>query len=320
MKTRTAQLSTSIIVTIFLLATAIGSAFAKPAPVTLPSAYYLPFGPDAGPIRVSRTGYLYKADYSLAGLTRYNDSDFHPTLGNLPKEKRGAIDFAGGNWFVRAAADGKVIKSDQCQVVVQTGNDTAYYIHHSHKIMVNAGKVVKRGDVLAVTGGYADCGADGAHLHFAVWRNGVEVPVYFQDVPAQTSNGSKCLAGLVCPSHTGYVEFRYNGSIQYVFNNGTSSLTQDQNWGRANLTGCANNLPGYTVNVLFSRIGKNWTYSQKATTYCVTFWDMDGAGLLNRATIYYSRAALNQAPSASWPIPCAGVTGGQGLCDALKVP
>ena len=144
------------------------------------------------------------------------------------------------------------------------------------------------------------------------------------DVAARSNNGRSCPAGLICPSHGGYVEFRYTvGDIpqtpptvtqNVVFQNGVSQLWQDQNWGRANLKVCANNLAGNTVYVYFNRNGRSWTYNQRATNNCVIFWDMDGAGPLNRSTTYYSRAALNQQPNPSWPIPCAGPTGGQGLC------
>jgi len=108
--------------------------------------------------------------------------------------------------------------------------------------------------------------------------------------------------------------------IPTTFKNGSSSLTQDQSWGRANLKVCADNLNGNTVNVLFNRAGRSWTYSQKATSSCVTFWDMDGAGPLNLHTTYYSRAALNQSPDPTWSIPCFTATGGKGLCDQITRP
>ncbi len=99
-----------------------------------------------------------------------------------------------------------------------------------------------------------------------------------------------------------------------VFKNGVSTLWQDQSWGRANLKVCADNLKGNTVNVLFYRVGSSWKYSQRATSNCVIFWDMDGAGPLN-STTYFSRAALNQPPSTSWPIPM-----GEVLYDSIRRP
>lgn len=193
--------------------------------ISLPSPYYVPFGPEAGQIRVARTGYLYKSDYNNSGLTGFDDGDYHPAWVNnqgqvtYRKEDRAAIDFSG-NFTVRAAADGIVTASDLCQVKIKTGDDEVIYLHHSHIIQtfsktnkpLAVGDKVSRGDVIAVTGAYKDCGADGSHLHFAVWRGGREIPVYFQDAPTQTSNGKTCPAGLICPSHKNYVEFRYTGS------------------------------------------------------------------------------------------------------------
>jgi N-acetylmuramoyl-L-alanine amidase len=117
----------------------------------------------------------------------------------------------------------------------------------------------------------------------------------------------------------GIINFVGGGGVT-LFKNGTSQLTQDQNWGRANLKVCANNLVGNTVYVYFNRAGRSWSYSQKATSTCVIFWNMDGDGPLIAGTTYYSRAALNQPPDTTWPIPCASKTGGQGLCDQITVP
>ena len=107
-----------------------------------------------------------------------------------------------------------------------------------------------------------------------------------------------------------------------VFGKGLySTLWQDQNWGRANLKVCADNLPGQMVYVRFWRAGREFSNPpQRATSNCVIFWDMDAAGPMNRSTTYYSQAALNQNPNPSWPIPCAGPTGGQGLCDSIRRP
>ena len=116
------------------------------------------------------------------------------------------------------------------------------------------------------------------------------------------------------------IRFWKPGSIPTTFKNGSSSLTQDQSWGRANLKVCADNLNGNTVFVLFNRDGRSWNYSQKATSNCVTFWDMDGAGPLNLHTTYYSRAALNQSPNPAWSIPCYTATSGKGLCDQITRP
>ena len=45
-------------------------------------------------VRVTRTGRLYKAVYDGAGLTAYNGDDYHPALGAMNAQQRGALDFA----------------------------------------------------------------------------------------------------------------------------------------------------------------------------------------------------------------------------------
>jgi hypothetical protein len=311
---------------VMLTASTAPAAYVTAAPLPATVTYRLPFDASAGKIRVSRTGYLYNAAYRAAGLTKYTSASFHPALGSHTAAQRAAIDFGGSGWTVRAAADGKVIKSDKCTVQVQSGTDIVHYIHHSHQIKIKTGEMVKQGQAIAVTGGYTDCNAHGAHLHFAVYRNGREVAVKFEDAAKQSSNGYTCPAGLVCPSQTNYVEFRYTGrnitpaGPVTTFTRGSSTLWQDQSWGRANLKVCADNLSGNTVYVHFSRVGRVWEYSQKATSNCVTFWDLDGSGPLLRATTYVSRAALNQKPNTSWSVPCSGTTSGKGLCDRLTRP
>ena len=94
-----------------------------------------------------------------------------------------------------------------------------------------------------------------------------------------------------------------------------SRLYMDQNYDRLNLEVCAANLPNNTVYVIVNRPGREWRYSMKADGRCVTFWDMDGAGPVIPNITYSSRAALNEWPDPNWPIPCAGATGGYGLCD-----
>ena len=70
------------------------------------------------------------------------------------------------------------------------------------------------------------------------------------------------------------------------------------------------------VYARLSRPGNVWSaVTQQATDRCVTFWDMDGAGATFTNTTYTTRAALNQPPNDSWPVPCFNPTGGQGLCD-----
>ncbi len=98
--------------------------------------------------------------------------------------------------------------------------------------------------------------------------------------------------------------------------NPSSRLFFDQNGQRINLEICADNLLNQTVYARLSRSGMAWDVaSQRSAGRCVTFWDMDGAGPTLTDTTYTSRAALNQPPVDSWPVPCFNSTGGQGLCD-----
>lgn len=102
--------------------------------------------------------------------------------------------------------------------------------------------------------------------------------------------------------------------------NPSSSLFFDNNGDRINLEVCANNLPGKSVRVQLSRPGQTYNVvSQQATGRCVIFWDLDGPGSVLFNTNYTTRAALNQNPNPSWPVPCYTATGGQGLCDTKSL-
>ncbi|MCX6396956.1 MAG: M23 family metallopeptidase [Propionibacteriales bacterium] len=85
---------------------------------------------------------------------------------------------------------------------------------------------------------------------------------------------------------------------------------------------CADNLPGDVVVVRLNlratstSPGRSWSASKVATSRCVRFENLDGAGRVLRGRTYVARAALNQNPSTSWSYPgCYRATGGQGLCD-----
>ncbi len=112
----------------------------------------------------------------------------------------------------------------------------------------------------------------------------------------------------------------------YVFDHGVSTLWQDQSWGRANLKVCANNLNGNTVNVIFNRDGRSWTYSQRATSNCVTFWVWMGLGrsIAARLTIHgqrstSSRVRLGRSHARDPPADkdCATRSAGHDRCRRL---
>jgi hypothetical protein len=102
---------------------------------------------------------------------------------------------------------------------------------------------------------------------------------------------------------------------------GNPSSHLGDNNGSADLKVCADNLPGNTVYVLFTRPGKTFDVKPiKATSRCVTFTNMDGSGPLNGNTLYESRAALNRQPDPAWSsTSCyAGNSKQQGLCDTVR--
>lgn len=85
---------------------------------------------------------------------------------------------------------------------------------------------------------------------------------------------------------------------------------------------CADNLRGNVVVVRLNlrgtatSPGKYWMASKVATSRCVRFDNLDGAGRIALRRVYVARAALNQRPSTAWTYPgCYRSTGGQGLCD-----
>ena len=238
---------------------------------------------------------------------------------------------------VRAAAAGTARVISSCYIIIDHANGwSTGYVHIRAEISSGPVAANQKIGIIETNQAAAQCGgkADGPHLHFRLFYNGAMTSIvgatfggwtvgvengYYQDPANKRSLYTK----------NGVTKYIYQsldngqGVIQppvIVFAGGSSSLWQDQNWGRANLKVCASNLPGNTVYVRFFRAGREWNYSQFATSTCVTFWDLDGAGPLNGRTTYYSQAALNQKPNASWPIPCAGPSGGQGLCDKIYRP
>jgi len=244
-----------------------------------------------------------------------------------------ALDFqtiTGSAGRVLAADSGTVVSTPTSTcILVDRGDGIRLGYQHlepSDLAKFKAGNYIYKGQFLGMTTSKPGCGGttDGNVVHF--WAEGAAnfqvgsiiggftVGSICVNQPSLNKNGVK-----YCPVQ----KITYTGDSiirPTVFINGVSTLYQDQSWGRANLKICADNLPGNTVYVLFSRSGKIWEYSQAATSTCVTFWDMDGAGSMLRYTTYSSRAALNQKPNPAWAIPCAGPSGGQGLCDNLYRP
>jgi LasA protease len=108
-----------------------------------------------------------------AGETWTLASGIHSWTGDPSPES--SIDFSGGSGQVRAAGPGTVHRDGECGptlVRIDHGNGwhTTYY--HLDRIVVEEGQRVARGDLLGQTGTGTACGghADGAHVHFTLWR------------------------------------------------------------------------------------------------------------------------------------------------------
>lgn len=239
---------------------------------------------------------------------------------------------------VRAAAGGVVTYVSSCDVKIdhQNGWGTEYVHIRPNVIKGQTVDADQKIGIIETTKSKALCGGNptGPHIHFNLLNNGKKVSIIgttFGGWLVKVERGYTTLNN----KKSMYVK---NGVTKYILQsldntkgknpplsnivllNGTSSLYQDQNWGRANLKICASNLANQTVYVYFYRKDRSWQYSKKATSNCVTFYDLDGTGPLNSKTTYYSLAAMNQKPKISWPIPCYVATGKQGLCDKITTP
>lgn len=132
---------------------------------------------------------------------------------------------------------------------------------------------------------------------------------------APTGGQGLCDAGVYTP-------------VTAVFSgNPTSRLFFDQNNERINLEVCAENLPGRTVHVQMWRaaVGNNpareWNVSQSASSRCLTFWNLDEAGLTIPGVVYYTVASLDPlgaGEAARRRGSCFATTEGHQLCDALN--
>ena len=112
----------------------------------------------------------------------------------------------------------------------------------------------------------------------------------------------------------------YSGTL---FENGYSSLEITQ--AAVNLRVCANNLSGKSVKATLYRDAyagypaRLWNHSITASSGCVTFIDMDGAGDTFSGVTYYTVASLNtisDSDASSKRTACYAATGGAQLCDA----
>lgn len=164
---------------------------------------FLPYSHEQGGVRVNRTGMLYKPYYDAAGLVTTN-SEYHPTNNEIgiPKSQRGAIDFnLPDGAKVLASAPGTATDVTPCSVGVRHADGTTSYYLHLSAVHVENDVPIERGQHIGDVG--ANCGADGFHLHFALWSGNKEIKAFFADASVQEHDG------IVRPSRTGYYEFRY---------------------------------------------------------------------------------------------------------------
>ena len=190
-------------------------------------------------------------------------------------------------------------------------------LHHLSAISVRTGQNVSRGQRLG-TSGREGC-ATGVHIHMQLRdRNGRYLSWVGQTIDGWRFRNAP---GQIFRSTNGSAT-----STPRTFEGSASSrlwVTSDGQ--QVRLRVCANNLPGQTVKVYFSRPAtggypaRSWNYSKRASSRCVEFADMEGPGAVFRGVTYTSRAALNQSPSRSWPGGgCYTATNHQGLCDRVR--
>jgi hypothetical protein len=209
---------------------------------------------------------------------------------------------------------------------VNAGGGTGSEAYYANNALASANQslAARLSNAVATKIGFANRGAkDGSALR--VLKDCANVPATlvetaFIDAPSSTPdvnalrNRRADFAAAIADAIRANFPYRptvFSGNV-------SSTLYFDNNGDRINLQVCADNLIGQSVRAQLSRAGRTWSVvSQIATSRCVTFWDMDGAGATWTNTIYTTRAALNQNPNPVWNATgCFATTGGQGLCDS----
>ena len=127
-----------------------------------------------------------------------------PHRGPSLSSPHAAIDLTNGSGTVRAARDGIAYLDCPNKVRVDHGDgyQTGYY--HLIGIVVANGQPVTRGQVLGSTGTGVGCGgrASRNHVHFSVYRNGVEAPIAGAQVGGWTVEAGG-IEGAGCMVHRG---------------------------------------------------------------------------------------------------------------------
>lgn len=222
-----------------------------------------------------------------------------------------ALDFNLSYEAVRAAHAGTVYTySEACGgkvMRVTDSSDTTYRSVYAHLDRYFAtGSTVTQGEYIARSGFTGSC-ASGAHLHFAMEKSGSSVK------PEPMCGKSGFLRG--------QTQSDCWSSAQDFASDVATTLTITS--AAVTLKVCASNLPGKTVYVSMWRNGdpeRSWRYTKAASTTCVTFSDMDGAGDVIANTYYYTVAALVDVPAdlaSQQKTSCLSTTGNKLACDRV---
>jgi hypothetical protein len=230
---------------------------------------------------------------------------------NCHANSRISLDFSLSYEAVRAAHAGSVYTySEACGgkiMRITDSSDTTYRTQYVHLDRYFAtGSTVTRGEYIARSGNTGSC-TTGAHLHFELERSGANIK------PEPMCGKSGFLRGQTqadCWPST--EEFASDVAT-------TPTITSSA----VNLKVCASNLAGKTVYVSMWRNGspeRSWRYAKTASTTCVTFSDMDGAGDVLADTYYYTVASLADVPAdlaSQQKTSCLSTTGNKLACDRV---
>ncbi len=230
---------------------------------------------------------------------------------NCHANSRISLDFNLSYEAVRAAHAGTVSTySEACGgkvMLITDSSDATYRTQYVHldRYFATGGTAVQ-GEYIARSGNTGSC-TTGPHLHFALQRSGANVkpePMCGRTGFLRNQTHADC----------------WPTSWQFATDVATTLTITSA---AVNLRVCASNLPGKTVYVSMWRNGnpeRSWRYAKAATTTCVSFTDMDGAGDVLANTYYYTVASLTDVPAdlaSQQKTSCLTTTGNMLACDRV---
>lgn len=230
---------------------------------------------------------------------------------NCHANSRISLDFNLSYEAIRAAHAGTVSTySEACGgkiMLITDSSDSTYRTQYVHLDRYFAtGSTATQGEYIARSGNTGSC-TTGPHLHFALLRSGTNVK------PEPMCGKTGFLNG---QTHADC----WPSTWQFATDVATTATITSA---AVNLKVCASNLPGKTVYVSMWRNGdpeRSWRYAKAATTTCVTFSDMDGAGDVLANTYYYTVASLTDVPAdlaSQQKTGCLSTTGNMLACDRV---